>query len=148
MKPEAETGTAGCSSGSAGSANRSRTWSSAAARSAAPRTSKAWGWQIVDYRHRTPRLTGDYVYDQGSQAREVADLLKANESAGVDATFVFTFVQPPQEASPRERRAAGAGSVRPRYRQLRSGRVAPGRTARNDLPRDVVGTEGVVPGHR
>ena len=62
------------------------------------------GWQIVDYRHRTARLTGDYVYDQGSQAREVADLLKANESAGVDATFVFTFVQPPQEASPRERR--------------------------------------------
>ena len=62
------------------------------------------GWQIFDYRRRTPRLTGDYVYDQSSQAREVEDLLRANESAGVDATFVFTFVQPPQEAPPRERR--------------------------------------------
>ena len=58
------------------------------------------GWQIVDYRRRTPRLTGNHVYDQGSQAREVADLLKANESASVDATLVFTFFQPPQEAPP------------------------------------------------
>jgi hypothetical protein len=62
------------------------------------------GWQIVDYRRWIPRLTGDYVYDQGSQARELADLLRVNDSAGVDATFVFTFVQPPQEASAWERR--------------------------------------------
>jgi hypothetical protein len=57
------------------------------------------GWQIVDYGRWTPRLTGDYAYDQGAQAREVAELLRINDSAGVDATFVFTFVQPPQEAS-------------------------------------------------
>jgi hypothetical protein len=62
------------------------------------------GWQIVDYRRWTPRLTGDYVYDQGSQAREIADLLKVNDAAGVEATFVFTFVQPPQQASVWERR--------------------------------------------
>ena len=49
------------------------------------------GWQIVDWRHRTPRLTGDYVYDQTAQARELADLLRSNDEAGVDATFVFTF---------------------------------------------------------
>jgi hypothetical protein len=62
------------------------------------------GWQIVDVRRRTPRLTGNYVYDQGSQARELADLLQANDAAGVDATFVFTFVQPPPVSTPRERR--------------------------------------------
>jgi hypothetical protein len=61
------------------------------------------GWQIIDWTKRPPRLTGPYVYDQGAQAREVADLLRANEAAGVDATFVFTFVEPGPEPASRER---------------------------------------------
>jgi hypothetical protein len=50
------------------------------------------GWEVVDFSTMPPRLKGDYVYDQATQAREVADLLRANLEAGVDATFVFTFI--------------------------------------------------------
>ncbi len=67
------------------------------------------GWQIIDLQSRAPRLTGNYVYDQGAQARELTDLLRVNEAGGVDATFVFTFVTPPPEASPEDlRRMASA----------------------------------------
>jgi hypothetical protein len=52
------------------------------------------GWDIVDWSTMPPRLKGDYVYDQTTQAREVADLLRVNDEGGVDATFVFTFVEP------------------------------------------------------
>jgi hypothetical protein len=52
------------------------------------------GWDIVDWSTMPPRLKGDYVYDQTAQAREVADLLRVNDEGGVDATFVFTFVEP------------------------------------------------------
>ena len=52
------------------------------------------GWDIVDWSKRPPELKGDYVYDQATQAREVAELLRINDEAGVDATFVFTFVEP------------------------------------------------------
>jgi hypothetical protein len=52
------------------------------------------GWDIVDWGQRPPQLKGDYVYDQGTQAREVGELLRINDEAGVDATFVFTFVEP------------------------------------------------------
>lgn len=62
------------------------------------------GWEVVDWNRRTPRLRGEYVYDQSAQAREVAELLRLNGDAGVDATFVFTFVQPPQEFRARELR--------------------------------------------
>jgi hypothetical protein len=50
------------------------------------------GWDIVDWSKTPPQLKGDYVYDQSTQAREVAELLRINDAAGVDATFVFTFV--------------------------------------------------------
>jgi hypothetical protein len=50
------------------------------------------GWEIVDWTASPPRLRGEYVYDQGVQAREIADLLRVNDEAGVRATFVFTFV--------------------------------------------------------
>jgi hypothetical protein len=50
------------------------------------------GWDIVDWSKMPPELKGDFVYDQATQAREVADLLKINDAGGVDATFVFTFV--------------------------------------------------------
>src|ERR1700683_1119843 len=58
------------------------------------RGARGRGWDIVDWSMMPPRLKGDYVYDQTAQAREVADLLRVNDEGGVDATFVFTFVEP------------------------------------------------------
>lgn len=52
------------------------------------------GWDIVDWSTMPPRLKGDYVYDQTTQARELGELLRINDEAGVNATFVFTFVEP------------------------------------------------------
>ena len=52
------------------------------------------GWQVVDWSKHPPGLTGDFAYDQDAQAREVAGLLRVNHEVGVDATFVFTFVEP------------------------------------------------------
>ncbi len=52
------------------------------------------GWSIVDWRVMPPHLKGDYVYDQGVQARELADQLRILDEVGVDGAFVFTFVQP------------------------------------------------------
>jgi hypothetical protein len=62
------------------------------------------GWQVVDWSTIPPRLTGDYIYDQGAQAREIADLLRVNDEAGVDATFVFTFVEPGAGLDAKQRR--------------------------------------------
>ena len=50
------------------------------------------GWDVVDWGKSPPELKGDYVYDQATQAREDVELLRLNDEAGVDATFVFTFV--------------------------------------------------------
>jgi hypothetical protein len=50
------------------------------------------GWDVVDWAKTPPQLRGDYVYDQATQAREDAELLRLNDEAGVAATFVFTFV--------------------------------------------------------
>jgi hypothetical protein len=63
------------------------------------------GWDIVDFAARPIRLKGDYVYDQRAQAEEVVDLVRANAAAGIDATFVFTFLQPRQELSAEEQEA-------------------------------------------
>jgi len=52
------------------------------------------GWEIVDWSATPPRLKGDYVYDQATQARELGELLRVNDAVGVNATFVFTFVEP------------------------------------------------------
>ena len=52
------------------------------------------GWDIVDWGKMPPQLKGDYVYDQGVQARELSDQLRILDEAGVDGAFVFTFVQP------------------------------------------------------
>ncbi|MGI0150311.1 MAG: hypothetical protein ACREC5_00025 [Thermoplasmata archaeon] len=52
------------------------------------------GGELVEWTVTTPRLKGGYVDDQGVQARENVDLLRANEAAQIDATFVFTFVEP------------------------------------------------------
>jgi hypothetical protein len=63
----------------------------------------ARGWEIVDFSTLPPRLNGDYVRDEDEQAREVADLIGTFATAGVDGTFVFSFVQPtsPYSEDPR-----------------------------------------------
>jgi hypothetical protein len=76
------------------------------------------GWEVVDWSAVPPRLKGEYVYDQGAQAREVADLLRVNEAAGVDAAFVFTFVEPGAGLDDRQRHRLDAISFDldlPRY---------------------------------
>ena len=55
------------------------------------------GWAIVDWEQMPPRLKGEYVYDQGVQARELAGQLAILDDAGVDGAFVFTFVDPGPE---------------------------------------------------
>jgi len=52
------------------------------------------GWDIIDFSKMPPELKEDYVYDQGTQARELADELRILDEAGVDGAFVFTFVAP------------------------------------------------------
>jgi hypothetical protein len=61
------------------------------------------GWEIVDFSTLPPKLKGDYVRDEGEQAREVADLLATFTEAGLDGAFVFGFVQPlnPYSEDPR-----------------------------------------------
>jgi hypothetical protein len=41
-----------------------------------------------------PRLNGPYVRDEAEQAHELTELLSIFDAAGVDATFVMTFVAP------------------------------------------------------
>ncbi len=51
------------------------------------------GWAIVDP-HNPLQLNGDYVRDEGVQARELTDVLSILDGIGVDGAFVFTFVSP------------------------------------------------------
>jgi hypothetical protein len=53
----------------------------------------ARGFMIVDSKD-PQQLNGNYVRDEQLQARELNDMLTILESAGVDGTFVFTFVSP------------------------------------------------------
>jgi hypothetical protein len=50
------------------------------------------GWAIVDVQARPMQLNGEYVRDEGLQARELTDVLKILDDVGVDGAFVFTFV--------------------------------------------------------
>jgi hypothetical protein len=73
------------------------------------------GLGIVDYktlglhqipvlgRFVRPRLRGDYVRDEGLQARELTEALHILEQAGVNGAFVMTFVSPtfPYDENPR-----------------------------------------------
>ena len=56
------------------------------------------GFAILDFvsgRDSTPpRLKGEYVRDESEQARELSDVIRIFDDAGVDATFVMTFVAP------------------------------------------------------
>ncbi len=60
------------------------------------------GWAIVDFDKRL-QLNGDYVRDEGLQAREIVDGLEVFEKVGVEGAFVFTFVAPnlPYNDNPR-----------------------------------------------
>ena len=49
---------------------------------------------VQDPQSTPPRLNGHYVRDEAEQAREVTELLSIFDAAGVDATFVMTFVAP------------------------------------------------------
>jgi hypothetical protein len=62
------------------------------------------GWAIVDLDvaelgTRPPQLNGEYVRDEAEQAHELTDLLTIFDDAGVDGTFVFTFVAPTSPSS-------------------------------------------------
>ncbi len=52
------------------------------------------GWAIVDFGTTSLQLNGDYVRDEGLQARELTDVLSILDGVGVDGAFVFTFVSP------------------------------------------------------
>ena len=54
----------------------------------------AMGWAIVDTSQTPWQLNGDYVRDEGLQARELTDMLRIVDGAGVGGAFVFTFVSP------------------------------------------------------
>jgi hypothetical protein len=57
------------------------------------------GWDVVDWSAMPPRLKGNYVYDQATQAREIVEELRIFDEVGVDGAFVFTFVEPPAAIS-------------------------------------------------
>ncbi len=48
-------------------------------------------------------MKGDYVRDEGLQARELTDQLSVLDSTGVDGAFIMTFVSPlfPYDDRPR-----------------------------------------------
>lgn len=52
------------------------------------------GWAILDFGITSLQLNGDYVRDEGLQARELTDVLGILDGVGVDGAFVFTFVSP------------------------------------------------------
>ncbi|MGQ4600727.1 hypothetical protein [Nocardia sp. R6R-6] len=57
----------------------------------------ARGFAILDTSDRDAspaRLDGDYTRDEDEQARELTETLSIFDAAGVDATFVMTFVDP------------------------------------------------------
>ena len=57
------------------------------------------GFLIIDTAALPPRLNGVYVRDEAEQAAEVSEDLRIFDAAGVDATFVFTFVTPTSPTS-------------------------------------------------
>ena len=52
------------------------------------------GFMIADYSTTPVQLKGDYVRDESEQAHELTDLLATFDAAGVDGTFVMTFIAP------------------------------------------------------
>jgi len=54
----------------------------------------AMAWAIVDPSSDRPRFTGTFRRDEELQAREVLDMLRTLDAAGVAGAFVFTFAAP------------------------------------------------------
>jgi hypothetical protein len=54
----------------------------------------AYGWAIVDWNERPPRLRGRYVRDESEQAECLVRLLDVFEAERAAGAFVFTFVAP------------------------------------------------------
>jgi len=52
------------------------------------------GWDVLDWSTMPPKLKRDCVYDQETQAKEIAEDLRIFDEVGVYGAFVFTFVQP------------------------------------------------------
>jgi hypothetical protein len=52
------------------------------------------GWAILDNEKTPPQLKGDYVRDEAEQARDLTEVLTIFDEAGVEGTFVMTFVNP------------------------------------------------------
>ena len=54
------------------------------------------GWSIIDMSNVPSllQLNGDYIRDEGLQAREITEMLGILDSVGVEGGFVFTFVAP------------------------------------------------------
>lgn len=61
------------------------------------------GYDIIDWESDPPRLNGDYVRSEATQAETIAALLDLYETEGVHGAFVYTFVEPGQTWSPEPR---------------------------------------------
>ncbi len=104
------------------------------------------GWDILDFSETLPRLKGNYVYDQATQAREVAEELAIFDSVGVYGAFVFTFVQPPIEMDERTMNFVRDLKIdldTPTYSLVKS---YPDNRQGGYLSRYAVGTETVIQG--
>lgn len=62
-----------------------------------------YGWAIVDWKAEPPRLKGEYVRDEGTQAQYLMELIRIFEEEKVEGCFAFTFVMPkyPYSSDPR-----------------------------------------------
>ncbi len=73
----------------------------------------ARGGEAIVWDHDTAKpigLNGEYVRDEAEQARYVRELIEIFAEAGVDSTFVFTFVQSSLPHRPGQRDDLDAGS--------------------------------------
>jgi hypothetical protein len=61
------------------------------------------GFMIADYSTTPVQVKGDHVGDESEQARELTDMLSIFDAAGVDGTFIMTFIAPlnPTSATPK-----------------------------------------------
>lgn len=88
------------------------------------------------------RLNGEYVRDEGLQARELAEVLGILDAAGVDGVFVNSFVEPlaPHSDDPRYDLDMSAMSLVKSYQGRRG-------TTHPDMPWEPKAAFGVVASH-
>lgn len=58
------------------------------------------GYAIIDWSADPPRLSGDYVRSEETQAETIGGLLDLYAAEGIHGAFVYTFVEPNQTYSP------------------------------------------------